>query len=435
VVVYRFFNFIVPTVPALIVRPQVEPLLDAADEGRFPHRLGTQEGDGAVKPALGEGVRCMTEAGLPDSPAGNHYGCQMPDRVTSGAPEDPGDSLFGSRRRKRIAGTVLVAALLGGGVWFLIGQAASFSKLVDALKRADPWWLVLAVAAVGVGYVGYALMYQAVANVERGPRPALPLTLRVAVAIFGASIVATAAGRLGGEYWTLRRMREKPPQAWARVLALNTAQWAMLAAFAWSGALIMLLGAGRRAPLEVELGWLLVPPACAIPAIYLSSPQRRELARDEGGRLRRGFASVVRAIVLLRLAAARRRTLLRGVAGGILHWGGEFVTVWAALRAFGSDIGYAQLVVGYATGYLVTILPLPAGGAGGVEAAGTYALTLVGVPLSPALLATLVQRVCTYWLPLAVALLAARSVKRLGGDLADVPRPAERGPEREMALA
>jgi uncharacterized membrane protein YbhN (UPF0104 family) len=36
VVVYRFFNFVVPTVPALIVRPRVKPLLDAADEGRIP---------------------------------------------------------------------------------------------------------------------------------------------------------------------------------------------------------------------------------------------------------------------------------------------------------------------------------------------------------------------------------------------------------------
>jgi uncharacterized membrane protein YbhN (UPF0104 family) len=36
VAVYRFFNFVVPTLPALIVRPQVKPLLDAADEGRVP---------------------------------------------------------------------------------------------------------------------------------------------------------------------------------------------------------------------------------------------------------------------------------------------------------------------------------------------------------------------------------------------------------------
>jgi uncharacterized membrane protein YbhN (UPF0104 family) len=98
--------------------------------------------------------------------------------------------------------------------------------------------------------------------------------------------------------------------------------------------------------------------------------------------------------------------------------------VWTALHAFGVEIGYASLVVGYATGYASTMLPLPAGGVGGVDAASTYALTLVGVPLGPALLATLVQRLCTYWLPLAIALLAARSLKGLGAELAAVPRPS-----------
>jgi uncharacterized protein (TIRG00374 family) len=101
----------------------------------------------------------------------------------------------------------------------------------------------------------------------------------------------------------------------------------------------------------------------------------------------------------------------------MLYWAGELLTVWMALRAFGVSLDPAGLVVAYATGYASTILPLPAGGVGGVDAASTYALTLVGVPLGPALLATLVQRLCTYWLPLAIALVSARSVKRLGGDL------------------
>jgi uncharacterized membrane protein YbhN (UPF0104 family) len=39
VVVYRVFNFVLPTIPALLVRPRVAPLLEAADVGRTPaHR-------------------------------------------------------------------------------------------------------------------------------------------------------------------------------------------------------------------------------------------------------------------------------------------------------------------------------------------------------------------------------------------------------------
>lgn len=38
VVVYRVFNFALPTVPAMLARRRVKPLLDAADEGRTPAR-------------------------------------------------------------------------------------------------------------------------------------------------------------------------------------------------------------------------------------------------------------------------------------------------------------------------------------------------------------------------------------------------------------
>jgi uncharacterized membrane protein YbhN (UPF0104 family) len=36
VVVYRVFNFVIPALPALVVRPRIKPLLDAADERRTP---------------------------------------------------------------------------------------------------------------------------------------------------------------------------------------------------------------------------------------------------------------------------------------------------------------------------------------------------------------------------------------------------------------
>jgi uncharacterized membrane protein YbhN (UPF0104 family) len=36
VVAYRFFNFVLPCLPALLVHPRIKPLLDAADEGHTP---------------------------------------------------------------------------------------------------------------------------------------------------------------------------------------------------------------------------------------------------------------------------------------------------------------------------------------------------------------------------------------------------------------
>lgn len=323
----------------------------------------------------------------------------------------------GRANRRHVIGTILVTALLGVGVWLLIGQAANYSRLVDAVRRAEPVWFVLSLAGVPVAYLGYALLYQVIAGAWDGPRPHLRLALRVTTGVLGASTVATAAGRLGGEYWTLRRLGHRPPHAWTRVLALNTAQWAVLAGLAWWGALSQLVGTAHSAPLGVEIAWLVAPPVCVAGGLFFTSGRRRRLAEDHGGKVRRTLASALRAVALLRQLASDRREGLRALAGGLLHWGGDLLAVWAALRAFGVTIGPGPLAVAFATGYVSTTLPLPAGGAGGVEAASTYALTLVGVPLGPALLASLVQRICTYWLPLGVALVSARSLKRLGGDL------------------
>ncbi|HET9059282.1 MAG TPA: lysylphosphatidylglycerol synthase transmembrane domain-containing protein [Acidimicrobiales bacterium] len=347
--------------------------------------------------------------------------------AAEGDEEAPRLRTSGTGHRRQVVISIALAALLGAGAWFLIGQAANYSKLEDAVRRANPWWLVAAVLSVSIGYLGYALLYKTLAGVDGGPRPSLPVTLRVTIAVFGASVIATSAGRLGSEYWAMRKMNERPAWAWSRVLGLNTGMWAALAAMAWAGAALMLIGVGRPAPIWLELTWFLLVVVCLPPALFLSSPAHERWQQDAGGKVRRTFAAALRGLVLLRDVAKERRLLAAGATGSLLLWGSDLLAVWLALRAFGVDIGYGQLVIGYATGYASTMLPLPAGGAGGVDAASTYALTLVGVPLGPALLATLVQRVCTYWMPLGVALVGARSVRRLPDDLAHVPGAVGRG--------
>lgn len=342
---------------------------------------------------------------------------------TDSAPAEPSQEAMPGEQPHRGHRTLVVVALavlVSAGIWLLIGQAASYTKIAYAIRHAQPGWLVVSLAGVPLGYLGYAWLYQGFAWVAGGPRPGFGLSLRLSVAIFGASVLATSAGRLGTEYWSLRRMREDPAHAWSRVLAINTAAWASLSALAFSCALALTLGAGRSVPLGVELAWLVAVPVCTVLAILLSAPSRRHLTEDTGGRVRRVVASALRGIVLLRCAARRRPVLIRVVIGALLHWAGELLTVWAALHAFGAELGLPALVVAYATGYVSTMIPLPAGGAGGVDAAGTYALDLVGVALGTALLATLVQRLFTYWLPLVIALVGARSMRRLPAQLTEV---------------
>ena len=81
-------------------------------------------------------------------------------------------------------------------------------------------------------------------------------------------------------------------------------------------------------------------------------------------------------------------TARRLVASSVLYWVGTVACLWASLRSVGVSLPLPELVLAFALGHIAMILPLPLGGVGGVrDAAMTYALTAVGVPLALALVA------------------------------------------------
>lgn len=335
-----------------------------------------------------------------------------------------------ARRRKLLA--LIATAIVALGIYALIGQATNSGALLRQLRRADGWWFVVAAAGEGISYIAYSFFYRAIVAECDGPRPGFLLSLRITVAGFAAFVVGSAAGNLAVDYWALRRMGEETGRATARVLALNTGEWAVLSLMAWACALAMLAGVGH-APLSLELSWALAFPVCVVGAVALSSPERRTLAAGRSGRLWRALAAVVDSLVVLRGVVADRRALLEVVVAGLAFWTAKLLTAWAALRAFGVNLGVVPLTVAYATGYAATNLPLPAGGVGSVDAARTYAVALVGVPLEIALLGTFAARLFSFWLPIIPAALAARSLKGLIGDLPRVPHGPATGTARPPA--
>jgi len=322
--------------------------------------------------------------------------------------------------RRRAALVVLGGIVLVVGVGVAIGKAASYTTLLHSLKAADGEWLLLCLAGEILAYVGYVMAYRATAAVDSGPMLSISAALRVVVASFGALVVATGAGALAVSFWALRRAGAGRDEALARVLGLNTLEWGVLGSAAVAAGTAMLLGVPPGAPLGVILPWLLVVPACLAAAIWVSAPVRRDrLSQLDGGRLRALFAAAVRGVVLVRMLVVRPGA---GLLGTGIYWAGDLLCLWAALRAFGVHLPLAGLVLAYATGYASSILPLPVGGAGGVDAAMTYALTLVGVPLAPALLGTFAYRLFNFWLPLIPAVALLPTVRGLSRELPDSPR-------------
>jgi hypothetical protein len=103
-----------------------------------------------------------------------------------------------------------------------------------------------------------------------------------------------------------------------------------------------------------------------------------------------------------------------GVLGSALYWGGDMLCLWAALQLVGGNrITFAALVLAYSGGYVLTRRALPAGGAGIVEVALTFALVGMGVRFVPALIGVLVYRLFNFWLPIVPALLLMPTVREL----------------------
>ena len=107
----------------------------------------------------------------------------------------------------------------------------------------------------------------------------------------------------------------------------------------------------------------------------------------------------------------------RALAASGAYWAGDVVCLWAALESVGVSLPLAELVLAYATGYAAMILPLPLAGVGGVDAAMTFALTAVGVPLAPALVGVAVYRLFGFWVPTIPALAALVLLPRAGRGL------------------
>lgn len=338
-----------------------------------------------------------------------------------------GPGLPGGRRAIAV---IVVALLVAVGVALLIGRAAGFAEVKDEIASAESPWFAVCAAAVAGEFAAYAVVLRFALRWRGGPAVGTRLGLHVALASLGATrIVATAgAGGLAVTYWAFRRAGHATDEAIVRVLGLNTLVYLVFGAAAWVAALLATLGLLGAAPLASTLPWLVVVPGCVVGARVTTDPRRvGRLTERRGSFLRRGLAYAIAGAAWVRdvLRDHRARAPLAGATG---YWAGDILCLWAALHSVGEPLAPAEIVLAYATGYAAMILPLPFGGVGGVEAAMTYALTVVGVPLAAALVAVAVYRLFAFWLPTIPALVALALLPRTG-------RALERAAAAEASLA
>jgi uncharacterized membrane protein YbhN (UPF0104 family) len=323
---------------------------------------------------------------------------------------------------------LVVPALLALGAIAGLADLAGAERLDRAARNLHPAWLVLCFGGELVAYAGYVLAVRDTAKVDNGPKLSFGHSIQAVVGGFGVFAATRSSGGFAVDYWALRTAGEDREGAVARVLALSALEYAILAPATLCAA-ITILADGEDVSLGLTLPWLAVIPG-ALVAIWLTSPKRARrysTHAPDAGRLRQWFAHTVAGLSMLRamfVAPPREHGLgLLGTAG---YWAGDIACLWGALQFFGNPrLSVPALIVGYATGYVLTRRSLPAGGAGVVEIALTFALHWVGFPFVRALLGVVVYRLFNLWLPIIPALAVLPNVDELRRDFDQAEREVE----------
>ena len=319
----------------------------------------------------------------------------------------------------KVALGLVVAALLVLGIGLLIARAAGFAAVRDAIEDADSTWFLACLVAQVAALGGYAVVVREAFRWDDGPKAGLGLSAQVMFASIGATRVLAAggAGALAVAYWCFRKARFPQREALVRVLGFNALFYVVFGAAAWIAALLCSLGVWGDVRLVVTFPWLVLVPSCLAAAVFATQPGRVETLAAPGGSVaRRGLSYVVSATAWVRELLPHRAGR-RSLASSLVYWVGSIVCLWAALNSVGQSLPLPELVLAFATGHAAMILPLPLGGVGGVDAAMTYALTLVGVSLAPALVGVAVYRLFSFWVPTIPGLVALVLLPRAGRGL------------------
>jgi uncharacterized membrane protein YbhN (UPF0104 family) len=312
-----------------------------------------------------------------------------------------------------------VPTVLALGAVALLADLAGAERIDQAARNLHPGWLGLCLGGELLAYAGYVLAIRDTAKVDHGPTLTFGRSIQTVIAGFGVFAATRTSGGFAADYWVLRSAGEDRDGAVARVLALGALEYAILAPAALCSAIAILVD-GENVSLTLTLPWLAVIPG-AFAAVWVSSPKRATRYADArgGGRLRQAFAHAVAGLAILRsmfVAPPREHGL--GLIGTAAYWAGDIACLWGALQVFGNPrLSLPALILGYATGYVLTRRSLPAGGAGIVEIALTFALHWVGFPFVRALLGVVVYRLFNLWLPILPALAVLPAVNELRREL------------------
>jgi len=314
----------------------------------------------------------------------------------------------GARQWRRYAGRGLALLVSGVSFYLLLPSLVAVFSSWRSLSRLNWYW---AAVALGCECASFVSLW----NLDR-----IALRTRDWFAVSTSQLAGNAVGRVvpgGGATATafsvdMLHRAGIPVGRAATALAASTAlQLATTFALPLLAIPAIIGGAPVNRSLVLSLylgvGVLVLLLAGGFVAFLTDRPLERagealEWALNRTIRRRRNLSDFGSTLILERnrirvtIGEHWKASLLSAV-GNI---GLDFLALLCALRAVGAQPRPSLILIAYAFASLLALIPLTPGGLGFVEAGLVGTLSLAGVTARDALLATLVYRLVSFWLPI-----------------------------------
>ena len=338
-------------------------------------------------------------------------GAPIPD-LNPRTPEDDEEEAHPPRfdlSRRNLTAFALFLALAIGALYFLLPRLAGLEDTWHRIGEGSPFWIGIALLFTLGMFGGYTLLFQGVFG-----RDGISLSWRESYQVTMAGLAATrlfSAGGAGGlilTAWALRRAGMA-----RRAVADKTISFLVLTYLVYMVSLIV-FGYGLRFGVfsgadpftltVVPATLALIVTALGLSIAFVPTDFERRLQsvaqrRGRIGRTAQRLATLpATASSGIRDALAHLRTADPALLGAIAYWACQIGVLWAAFEAFGDAPPVAVLVMAFFIGMLGNLLPLP-GGVGGVDGGMIGAFAALNVDTGLAVVAVLVYRGFTFWLP------------------------------------
>jgi uncharacterized protein (TIRG00374 family) len=320
-----------------------------------------------------------------------------------------------NRRTVLSLGAFLLLSL--AALYFLLPQLAGLEDTWRRIEDGSPYWMLVALL-FGCGmFFSYVAMFRGIFLAAGSSRIDWRASYQLTMAGLAASRIF-AAGGAGGlvlTAWALRRSGMRK-----RVVADKTLTFLILTYMPYMAALIV-CGLGLRLGIfhgPAPFGLTVVPAIIAViltaigvsTALVPTDLQRRleGFARGHGklGKWAQRLANLpASASAGMRDALQHLRHPDPALAGAVLFWAFQVAVLWASFHAFGDAPPLAVLTQAFFVGMFGNLLPMP-GGVGGVEGGMIASLAAFEVDAGQAVVAVLLFRAVTFWLPLIPGVIA-----------------------------